>query len=280
MKKSNSLRLPRPIGVTQMMKEYHSTNDIQILDKVRHFYINYWITNNGSICGKGLDSNQLAAFLKCNPEDIRVAMKERLLNTKIWDKENQEELISSLMGQQVVWALEDRMEASQQLELLKASQRGTYQPFITEQVNKALGLKFSTTTTLQSIVRGLFTSGTINIFQNNQQQNIVQGITMEQATHIVQQEMSHVDRPQEVQYIEANYALEELPEVVATKQLGVSTDKEGLNFGSVELMKIADTYHKALPEDHHDTRRERELEVDMGEIDPELDIYPDEVPVL
>ena len=273
MKKSNSQKLPRPIGITQMMKEYHNSGDTSILTKVRSFYINYWITNNGAICGKSFNINQLAEFLKCPIEDIREAMKERLLDTKIWDKTKQEEIVSSLMGQQVIWALEDRMEATQQLDVLKASQRGTYQPYITEQVNKALGLKISTTASLQSIVRGLSGSGTINIFQQ-QQQNIVRGITIEEASKIVHEEMAYIDRPQEVQYIEANYATEEFPEVVATKQLGVSTEKEGLNMGNVELKHIADTYHKALPEDHHETRRELELGVDFEEVDPELEIYP------
>lgn len=273
MKKSTSQKLPRPIGITQMMREYHNSGDTTILTRVRSFYINYWITNNGAICGRSFSINQLADFLKCPLEDIREAMKERLLNTKIWDKSKQEEIVNSLMGQQVIWALEDRMEATQQLDVLKASQKGTYQPYITEQVNKALGLKISTTTSLQSIVRGLSGSGTINIFQN-QQQNVVQGITVEEASKIVHEEMAYIDRPQEVQYIEANYAIEEFPEVVATKQLGVSTGKEGLNVGNMELKHIVDTYHKALPEDHHDTRRELELGVDVEEIDPELDIYP------
>ncbi|MER8077888.1 hypothetical protein, partial [Acinetobacter pittii] len=62
-------------------------------------------------------------------------MRDRLLQSKLWDKERQEEMLQALLGEQVAWALEDRMEISHQVNILRESQGGHYTPFISAELN-------------------------------------------------------------------------------------------------------------------------------------------------
>lgn len=272
------IRFPRPLGVTQLMKEYKTSNNITILDKIQSYYIQQWLVSNGNICGKHYSIMELSNFLKCDPDRVRTQMRDQMLNTKIWDRDHQEELMNAIMGQQLSWLLEDRMEVASQVNSLRESQGNGYTPFVTSELNKALGLKLSTTTNLQSLMRSLSGSGSVNIFNQFNQQNNQGGLSVEEAIEIVEQENAKtIDKSKELQYIEATYEIEELPEVVATKQSGIDTSKEGLTISSPELKLIADNYKETIREfdkDHHEIRREIELKIDRDADDPELELYP------
>ena len=272
------IRLPRPLGMTQALQEYHKTQDPEKLDKIQSYFIQNWIMNNQVLSGRIFNVIELSTFLKCDPDRIRLHMRDTLLSTKLWDKEKQDDLINALIGQQVTWALEDRMAVEGQVRLLQKSQGQQYTPFVSSEVNKALGMKIQTTANLGSILRGLTGSGSINIFNQQNNTEVTQSITMEQAIQIVGDENAKLTgKNADLQYIEAHYDPELLPEVVATKQLGVDTSKEGLQIGVGELNKAADGYKAILASsdnDHHDMRREIELQVDPDEDDPDMAIYP------
>lgn len=272
------IRFPRPLGVTQLMKDYKTSKDPAILDRLQSYYIQQWLISNGNICGKHYSIMELGNFLKCDPDRIRIHMRDQMLNTKIWDRANQEQLMDAIMGQQLSWLLEDRMEVASQVNSLRKSQGDHYTPFVTSELNKALSLKLNTTTNLQSLLRSLSGSGSVNIFNQFNQQNNTGGISVEEAIEIVEQENAKtIDKSKELQYIEATYEVEEFPEVVATKQQGIDTSKEGLTLNSGELKLIADDYKGVLnkfEEDHHEIRREIELKIDRDSEDPELAIYP------
>ena len=151
---------------------------------------------------------------------------------------------------------------------------------VTSEVNKTLGLKLNTSTNLQSFIRALSGGNSyVNIFNNNQvNQTQNNTITYDDALKIVQEESTKfLGSDKELKYIEANYDIDDLPEVVATKQLGVDTSKEGLTLSNSEISQTIDTYYKELDngETPHDVRREIELQIDKEAIDPEIDIYPD-----
>lgn len=278
MKSNKIVRLPRPMGITQLMVEYHSKNDDSILDKVQSFIIQKWIMSNGSIFGRNMGVFELSDFIKCNPDRIRTHMRDQMLSTRIWDKDKQNELLEALLGQQLTWALEDRMEVQNQVNILKKSQGDSYKPFVTSELNKAISMKLGSSSSIQNIIKNLTSGGnSINIFnQFNQQNNQVQGITIEDAVAIVQEENSKsLDPKKEVKYLESNYGMDDLPEVVAIKQKGVNTSKEGLTLNNKELSSIIEHYTKDIDEDKpdHNNRREKELSIDDDSIDPELNIY-------
>lgn len=121
-------RFPRPLGITAMMKEYHNTKDENLLSKARDYMINQWLMGNGVICGVMYDINSFSQKLDIDINYIRLYMRDRLLSSKLWDKDRQEELVQGLLGEQLSWAMEDRMEISHQVQILRNSQGGKYTP--------------------------------------------------------------------------------------------------------------------------------------------------------
>lgn len=283
MAKDKIVRFPRPLGTTAMILEYQKSGNPEDLIKVQNYLINQWLLGNGVLCGVTYDINSFSNRLGIDTEYVRIFMRDRLLSSKIWDKDKQEELLQALMGEQLAWALEDRMEISHQLQILRDSQGGKYTPFISAEVNKTLKLKLESSTSLQSIIRNLTGGNTTNIFnQFNQQNNLgapVDTISIEEARTIVLESQKVLSKTEEAKLLEEKYDINSLPEVVATKQEGVDTSKEGLNLNKKELNQITDNYKAAMEvssKEHHELRREIEMRIDPDEEDPEMDRYLDE----
>lgn len=274
-------RLPRPLGMTQALHEYHRTSDPELLDKIQSFFIQYWVMNNGIICGKQLNLFELSQFLMCDQERIRLHIRDQVLSTKLFDKDRQEEIINSLIGQQIVWAMEDRMAIDGQVRILQASQGNKYTPFVTSEVNRALGMKIQTTGTLTNILKSLQGGGSINIFNQNNINNQQNNLTLEEAVAIVCEENAKtLDKPKELKYIEERYDIEDpekFPSVVAN-QMDTSDRENGiLQLDTRHLDQVTDNYKGVLEEfenEHHDIRREIELQIDPNSDDPEMTIYP------
>lgn len=282
-KEDKIIRFPRPLGTTAMALEYQKTHEEEALVKVQNYLINQWLMGNGVLCGITYDINSFSNRLGIDTEYVRIFMRDRLLSSKIWDRDKQEELLQALMGEQLAWALEDRMEISHQLQILRDSQGGKYTPFISSEVNKTLKLKLESSTSLQSIIRNLTGGNTTNIFnQFNQQNNLgapVDTISIEEARTIVLESQKVLTKTEEAKLLEEKYDINGLPEVVATKQEGVDTSKEGLNLNKKELSIITDNYKAAMEassKEHHELRREIEMRIDPDEEDPEMDRYLDE----
>lgn len=271
-------RFPRGLGITQLALQANAGDD-EALKNLTKFVIHTWIVNNGKLWSRVYSVNELADFLKCEPSIIQMQMKQTFLDNGLFDRNKMDEIADSLMGACIGWALEDRMEISQQLQILRDSQGRRYAPFITAEVNKAIGLKQQSTTSLQSLVRAVSGGGTVNIFnqQNNQFNNTGESepvLTRDIAMSMIQKELADKGGIKEIEYVENQYDFKELPVVVATKQEGNRGDKEGLTLKKAELDSVTGDYHGALKvfeEDHHQIRREIEEGIDYEEIDPELE---------
>lgn len=280
-KENKMVRFPRPMGTTAMALEYQKNPNDELLIKIHNYIINQWLMGNGVLCGITYDINTFSYRMGIDINYIRVFMRDRLLSSRIWDKDKAEDLLQALMGEQLAWALEDRMEIAHQVNILRESQGGQYVPFISAELGKALKLKLESSTSLQSIVRNLTGGSTTNIFaQFNQQNNVTQqnAITVEEARQIVLESQRVLDKPEEAKLLEDRYDIKSLPEVVATKQEGVDTSKEGLNLNKAELMQITDDYKGAMSSfsrEHHELRREIKMRIDPDEEDPELYQYED-----
>lgn len=281
-KENKIVRFPRPMGTTAMALEYQKNPDDNLLMKIHNYIINQWLMGNGVLCGITYDINTFSYRMGIDINYIRVFMRDRLLSSRIWNKDKAEDLLQALMGEQLAWALEDRMEIAHQVNILRKSQGEKYMPFISAELGKALKLKLESSTSLQSIVRNLTGGSTTNIFaQFNQQNNVTQqnAITIDEARQIVLESQRILDKTEEAKLLEDRYDIASLPEVVATKQEGVDTSKEGLNLNKQELMQITDDYEGAMslfPDEHHEIRREIEMRIDPDEEDPELYLYEDE----
>lgn len=284
MAKDNIKRFPRPMGTTAMAAEYQKSQNLEDLQKVYNYIINHWLMGNGMLCGIMYDINTFSTKTGIDINYIRVFMRDRLLQSKLWDKERQEEMLQALLGEQVAWALEDRMEISHQVNILRESQGGHYTPFISAELNKALKMKLDSSTSLQSIIRTFMGGGTTNIFNQfgdtqNNQLNQNQGISIDEARKIILESQRVMDKPQEAKLLADHYDLSSLPEVVATKQEGIDTTKEGLTLNTAEMRQITDDYKGAMElssREHHELRREIEANIDPKDPDPEIDMYLDE----
>lgn len=271
-------RFPRGLGITQLALQANAGDD-EALKNLTKFVIHTWIVNNGKLWSRVYSVNELSDFLKCEPSIIQMQMKQTFLDNGLFDRNKMDEIADSLMGACIGWVLEDRMEISQQVQILRDSQGGRYAPFITAEVNKAIGLKQQSTTSLQSLVRAVSGGGTVNIFnqQNNQFNNTGESepvLTRDIAMSMIQKELADKGGIKELEYVENQYDFKELPVVVATKQEGNRGDKEGLTLKKAELDSVTGDYHgalKAFEEDHHQIRREIEEGIDYEEIDPELE---------
>lgn len=270
-------RFPRGLGITQLALQANA-GDNEALKNLTKFIIHTWIVNNGRLWARVYSVNELADFLKCEPAIIQMKMKQTFLDNGLFDRNKMNEIADSLMGACISWALEDRMEVSQQVQILRDSQGGRYAPFITSEVNKALGLKQQSTTSLQSLVRAVTGGGTVNIFaqQNNQFNNGAQEkqtLTRDEAMEMIQRELADKGGIKEIEYVENQYDFKELPVVVATKQNGNMGEKEVLTLKNGELNSVTGDYYGALKvfdEDHHQIRREIEEGIAYEEVDPEI----------
>ena len=285
-KEDKITRFPRPMGTTAMALEYQKTHEEEALIKVQNYLINQWLMGNGVLCGVTYSINSFSNRLGIDIEYVRVFMRDRLLSSRIWDKDKQEELLNALLGEQLAWALEDRMEISHQLQILRDSQGGKYTPFISSEVNKTLKLKLESSTSLQSIIRNLTGGNTTNIFNQFNQQNNLNAentISIEEARTIVLESQKVLTKTEEAKLLEDKYDINSLPEVVATKQEGVDTSKEGLNLNKKELNQITDNYKAAMElssKEHHELRREIEMRIDTDSYDPEMDRYLEDDEIL
>lgn len=271
-------RLPRPFGVTSLMQDYHKTGNPDTLDKIKELIIQNWLLHGSTFAGIKLNLYELSTLLGSHPSYVHNYLSKQMLGSKLFNKENQNEMIEQLMSQQIAWTLEDRIEIQNQVDLLLKSQGTNYKPFISAEVTKALGLKLSSTNALASLVKGVQGGGSINIF--NQQNNNIknEGLSITQAIELISE--SQVNNPVRIMdaiEVEYDYSDKEaFPEVVATRQNGLDTEKEGLTLRKAELTKAIDDYKGALEdsdETHHQLRREIEYRIDQDEDDPEFEKY-------
>lgn len=275
-------RMPRPNGLTALVTEARITQSEEAMANVKKFMINLWLMSNGTINGASMDIYDFARSIDVSVDEIRTRMRDNLLESKIWDTDKQQQIVEGMFGQMISWSMEDRMKINAQINLLMKSQGGAYKPFISAELNKALKMGLDSSTSFQSVVSKFLGNGsTTNILnvlhqENNEVTN--QFVTTEDVLKILEDNGKELDKSEQAKLIEAKYDLSGLPEVVAVKQQGVDTSKEGLGdkIDVRAITKSTDNMQKALEAaeyDHHAMRREIEMRIDPDEPDPELTQY-------
>lgn len=265
-----------------MMIQYHQSGDNTIISNAQNYLIGQWSMNNGMICGIHYSIAQLAMYIGVDPEQIKTYMRDKVLSSKIWDKENQEKILMGLLGEQLIWAMEDRMDIASQVQILQEAQGNKYVPYLTAELNKALKLRLDSSSSIQNIVRNMSGGGSTNIFNqiinanNNVQQQ--QYVTFEEARKILEDKSTTENRSEEAKLLETKYDIKSLPEVVAYDQGIKATDGSKLN--NNELNAITDNYKGNLESSsklHHEMRREIEENIDPYSEDPETEQYYEEL---
>lgn len=283
----NIKRFPRPLGTTSLAVEYSLNPNDENRFRLYNHVVHQWLLSNGKFGGKYLDVNTLSQVTGIPTDYIQCFMRDQVMNSKIWDRDKQEELLNGLLGQTLAWALEDRLAIKSQVDLLRQSQNGHYTPFVSAELNKAIKMMLDSSTGLQSVIRTFMGGGTTNIFNMFNQQNNVDnhqenGISLEDAKRLIVESNSILnDKSKEAKLLETKYDLGALPEVVATKQDGIDNEDYGGNFNinQAELKEVTDDYKasiEASSKDRHEMRREIEQNIDPYEEDPESYIELDD----
>lgn len=283
----NIKRFPRPLGTTSLAIEYSLTPTDENRFRLYNHIVHQWLLSNGKFGGKYMDVNTLSQVTGIPTDYIQCFMRDQVMNSRIWDKDKQEELINGLLGQTLAWALEDRLSIKAQVDLLRQSQNGHYTPFVSAELNKAMKMMLDSSTGLQSVIRTFMGGGTTNIFNMFNQQNNVDnhqenGISLEDAKRLIIESNSILnDKSKEAKFLETKYDLKALPEVVATKQECIDKEDYGssFNINQSELKEVTDDYKasiEASSNDRHEMRREIEQNIDPYEEDPESYIELDD----
>lgn len=283
----NIKRFPRPLGTTSLAIEYSLTPNDENRFRLYNHVVHQWLLSNGKFGGKYMDVNTLSQVTGIPTDYVQCFMRDQVMNSRIWDRDKQEELLNGLLGQTLAWALEDRLAIKSQVDLLRQSQNGHYTPFVSAELNKAIKMMLDSSTGLQSVIRTFMGGGTTNIFNMFNQQNNVDnhqenGISLEDAKRLIVETNSVLnDKSKEAKLLETKYDLGALPEVVATKQDGIDNEDYGgsFNINQAELKEVTDDYKasiEASSNDRHEMRREIEQNIDPYEEDPESYIELDD----
>lgn len=275
MEKSKLKRVPRLRGSSVLLDNYYKTPTRDNLEKLQRYYIQAWVVSGGYLLNKSYSLIQLSTFLNVPIDYIQSLLQEQMSNHSMWQNgSNVEDMLAKMISTQIAWAYEDRFEIDAQVQLLKRSQDGKFQPFISSEVNKSLDLKQKSVDNLTKVIKNVIGSGgpQVQIFNTHQENTQINNVTLEQVMEIVSMDNSKASRDAPVQFLENNYDILGLPNV----QAGVSAIKD--NAASLEnqrkaLQIVVDTYQTNIDDDHHQVRRELELGVDVEEIDPEIVDY-------
>lgn len=218
-------RLPRPTGITLLIRENR-------LKEAQDQILTQWVTNNFTLCQQVYSIPDVARMLKLNPHqviaNITKPLKTWLLQGK--QEENYQALVSLFLN----FALSDRSQIQGEVEVIRRRTKGRYQPFITQTLLNAYAMLNISTKNLMEFAKQfkpdvaasksldqplanpqgstqgskfLGTVEAVKLIEANRSENLLDGGTLQ--SQILTKEK-----------------LENLPEVVATKQQGL--DSTGL----------------------------------------------------
>lgn len=263
----NKQRIPRPLGLTELSFKYNTMYDNEAYNNLIQGLINHYTRNNFHYNGIRMTLEELSINTMVKYEELLKAFNnfEQSLGTII-DPKATDDLYRVIISKAIFGSLEDRSLIAQQLNMLLSSQGGSYKPFITGEVNKALKLMLDSTANFQSLLR--MVPGSIGPFIPNapEANKEDKGLTVDEVIGLLKSEnvegLLQSDKEKEKVYLE--HHIEDAPEVCALKQVGIDTSKEGV--GLKDITKLPKEKNK---EKTHIDRRAQQLGIDLD--DDEID---------
>lgn len=264
----NVTRIPRPLGLTNMIRAYHldptEENKQAINEAVVKSYINNGFTWNYR--KRSVDELSILTGIPVPTLLMNITRVTRTL-ASLAKPEQLQNTIQSLMGLIIQNGMDDRGEVEEQLQKLKAAQGDSYAPFISKEVNGALKLRMDSNKQLMDIL-GLLKpqQGTLIQINNNPETKpeIEEGeaITTEKAVLMISSNTIPLkDDKKQLDHIFEAELIDDTPEVNAKKQKGNFSDKEGLG-----LKKLTSGEHiDEIMQVNHEDRRAEEYDIDLDE---------------
>ena len=260
-------RLPRPKGTTEIGHLYikGGASIEQLEDNIVGHYIRTGFMYNG----KGMSIEAFCNYLQIDSDKVFLSITDKGKDMyNMVDPKEQGEVLRALLGAALSGALSDRSSALQQLSILQSAQGHGYKPFISGEVNKALKLTMESTQGILAIARSLAGTQGLSVIVNNNNGDQVQNnnyLTSDKAVEIMQANTvgpTLISNPDAKQALYAKHDIDDMPTVKANEQRGLDVAREGLTFDKIAPLSD-DKVDKIEHKDHHITRREKELGIDM-----------------
>lgn len=284
-------RTPRPRGFTFQMMNFH--NEQLDEDTLHTTIIRYWINNSFTWCQRKMDTAELSQIFNIPNDKILAEINNYSKNLGGFvDPEKIKDTYYNLISMAMGFAIEDRAEASEQLNILKAAQGGQYKAFISAEVRQQQNNLMASGKAFMDIAGKLVPPGTgtnINIFTDKDKDKETidtNYIDVTQAVHLLNQgKVSVNDDPNKLEAALEKAKELDIPEVAAKKQTSEDTTipKEKLNgqpdpYEGRRLdtgMLTSDSEFQVSEEliddiddeenDHHKNRRAKEYDIDQDE---------------
>lgn len=253
----SNIRIPRPIGVTLLARQYRKDNNTNTLSNLHNKIIGQYIQSGFKVCGFDLTVSQLADYLNMSLKDLMKKVHQQIqLISGLSDGKRMEELASAVIFMGFNGHLQARHIAHNQAVMLLNAQDNKYVPFLTGAANGAIANLLNADKNMINLYNALTGKGGNNININNQ--NLVQNneyLTTSEAVRILSEKGNNglLRKPEMKAELAQAYQNLEMPEVIATKQQGYTKDP----------MPMIPTLSVQLPNMTH---------IDRNEIDGDLGI--------
>lgn len=268
----NTIRIPRPIGTTELSRAYNVNNDEDKYQALIKSVIHHYIRNNFTYCMQSMNTEQFAKYINIPLSQLQRYMIE--YGKELYKGQGEmlgkgNDLIRAIQVQAFFWGLEDRGLAMEQLSILKASQQQTYTPFVSGEVNKAIKLVMDSSAQMQSFIRLFGHQGTSTFVPTDPtdydaENPTEKGVTVDDVVRLLKTEniTPLKDNNEAQQQLLLEYNIENMPEVNALLQTNVDKSKEGLNIKEITKLNEAQL---VLKDKSHINRRANELGKDLDD---------------
>ena len=285
-------RMPRPLGFTLQMMRYNNEPAEEDLKTINTSIVRHWLTNSFTWCKVKMDVAEISQLFDIESSFIIKEISNYSNNIGgFLDKDQIKDTYYNLVSMAMSFAMTDRAEIVQQMELLKASQDGHYRAFISSEVRQQQTNLLQSGKNFLDIATKIVPPSTgtnVQIFNTNTAQTENNKyIDITQANKIISESMISVNNNEDV-LAKTLQAVEgmDLPEVAAKKQtsidVNIPTDKllgqpdpyigkrlDTSLLSSDNEWAISDEIIDNMEEEEekrkHLTRREDEYEIDPDE---------------
>jgi len=233
-------RLPRPLGTTQPAQ---NKKPIKRLKHIEKKFIEEYIDNDYIIHGHRMSLESFSMYTNIPMKRVQDGMIMRASNIDANMEEGQMEgTLRAIISQLFRGTLADRATVLQQQSLLLMAQGGKYKPFITGEVNNGIKNLFGANDQILKTLKALLpNSGFKDMAPSDS--GLTQGtstFTHDRALELIAEvgPKPLLESPDNIKLLEAQYDIKNMPEVLAHKQEGWDTSKEGLNFDDIDKIQM------------------------------------------
>ena len=180
-------RLPRPLGLTNLCKEYHQNGTDENKEKIYKFLITQYTLNGFRYTNISLSISEFSKIFKIEESTVLRQINELSMGLGSFSNPDQiNNTLKSIASLSSLWAIQDKGLISSQIELLIKAQGNTYKPFISAELNKALKLGLDSNKNMMELYKTLSgqSQSILNIYNNNQTNNNF--VTPEQALDFIE----------------------------------------------------------------------------------------------